>query len=269
MKYLFNKYLFISIINTFIALSGILVLSSAAHAACVDQVPTLSGSSSNVSTSGDYSSGYAGWKAFDASGSMWLSETWETPAWISYQFSTAKEIDRYTIHYTNGSITTRAPKNFQLQGSNGSGWVTVDTRTNQTGWQGNEARSYTVSNPGNYSQYRLNVTDDNDSRSGVVMLSIGDLALETCSSSAVSLDCYSVGSDVTLCSYSGDYVSGMTFYWNSNSYYPIIYPSAGSFPYTTNNGSIIFQHQGQSSCPSGTQISVSTSLSGYASFTCQ
>lgn len=268
MKYLFSKYTYISAINTILALSGILVLNSTAHAACVDQVPTLSGSSSNVTTSGNFDSTYPGWKAFDASGSMWLSETWETPAWISYQFSTTKKIDRYTIEFTNGSLTSRAPKNFQLQGSNGSGWVTLDTRTNQTGWQHSETRAYTVSNPGNYSRYRLNVTDDNDSRSGVVVLSIGDLELQTCSSD-VSLNCYTAGTDVTLCSYSGDYVSGMTFYWNSNSSYPIIYPSSGSFPYTTNNGSIIFQHQGQSSCPPGVQISVSTSLSGYASFTCQ
>ena len=268
MKYLFNKYLFISVINAVIALAGVLVISSAAHAACVDQVPTLSGSSSNVSTSGDYSSTYPGWKAFDGSGSMWISQTYETPAWISYQFSNTKKIERYSIRYTNGSITSRAPKNFQLQGLSGSTWVTLDTRSNQINWQGSETRAYTVSSPGYYSRYRLYITDDNDSSSGIVVISMGDLALETCSSD-VSLNCSTAGTDVTLCSYSGDYVSGMTFYWNSNSYYPIVYPTSGSFPYTTNNGSIIFQHQGHSSCPSGTQISVSTSLSGYASFTCQ
>ncbi len=264
MKHLFNKNIFL---NTLVALSAIVFGNGTVHAACVDQVPTLSGSSSNVATSGQFDSSYPGWKVFDGAGSMWLSETWETPAWISYQFSGTKKIDRYSIQYTNGSITSRAPKNFTLQGLSGGTWVTLDTRTNQTGWQGNETRAYTVANPGYYSRYRLHVTDDNDSRSGIVVLSIGELTLETCSSD-ISVNCYSVGTDVTLCSYSGDYVSGMQFYWNSTWYFPIVYPTSGSFPYTTNNGSIIFQHQGYSSCPTGTTISVSTSLGGYASYSC-
>lgn len=268
MKHPFSQHAFKSAIATLIVLSGILTLNSAANAACLDQVPTLSSTSSRVSTSGDLAASYAGWKAFDGTGSMWLSETWETPAWIGYNFDAAKKVDRYTIRYTNGSITSRAPKNFELRGYNGSTWTTVDTRTNQVNWQGSETRSYSVANPGYYTQYRLHVTDDNDSRSGIVVLSIGELTLEICSTEA-SLSCSPAGNEATLCSYSGDYASGMTFYWNSNRYFPIVYPSSGSFPYNTTNGSIVFLHEGYSSCPSGTSISLSTSLSGYATFTCQ
>ena len=67
-----------------------------------------------------------------------------------------------------------------LQGSNGSGWVTVDARTGQTGWVSGVTRSFTVSTPGFFSEYRLYITDDNDSRSGVVVISIGDLQFAGC-----------------------------------------------------------------------------------------
>ncbi|NRD75340.1 hypothetical protein HQQ94_19345 [Shewanella sp. VB17] len=56
--------------------------------------------------------------------------------------------------------------------------MTLDTRDNETNWSGNEARCYGLSYPGYYNQYRLLVTDDNDSRNGVVVISIGDLSLE-------------------------------------------------------------------------------------------
>ncbi|MCH9649588.1 MAG: discoidin domain-containing protein [Deltaproteobacteria bacterium] len=150
---------------------------------CSDQVPTLTGNTSAVSTSGIFSSSYPAWKAFDGSNSsMWISQVWETPAWIAYNFGSARVIDRYTITNTNGSLTSRAPKDFTLQGSNnGSLWATLDTRSNQTGWVSGTPRSYTVANPGSYSRYRLHITDDNDFRAGVVVISIGNLQFESCS----------------------------------------------------------------------------------------
>ncbi len=155
---------------------------------CTDQVPTLTGNTSAVATSGVYSSSYPAWKAFDSAvtgSSMWISETWETPAWISYNFGSNRVINRYSITNTNGSsLTSRAPKDFKLQGWNGSSWTTVDTRTNQTGWTSGVARTYQVQTPGSYSKYRLHITDDNDSRSGIVVISIGDLQFQTCGCSS-------------------------------------------------------------------------------------
>lgn len=148
-----------------------------------DMVPELTGNTSAVSTSGIYSSGTEAWRAFDnpsPSSSAWISEVWETPAWIQYNFGTNKRVTKYTITNTNGTLTSRAPKDFQLRGWNGSSWVTVDTRTNQTGWVSGTPRTYTVSSPGYYSQYRLHITDDNDSRSGVVVISIGNLEFRGC-----------------------------------------------------------------------------------------
>jgi hypothetical protein len=153
-----------------------------ANASCIDQVPVTISDVAQVTTCGDYSSQYRGWQAFDNDpNSMWISATWVSPAWIAYEFNYPKTIRRYSINYVNGQITTRAPKNWELRGSNdGTQWAVVDTRLNEVNWAGSERRSYAVNNPGSYRHYRLYVTDDNDDRFGVVVISMGDLTLESC-----------------------------------------------------------------------------------------
>ncbi|WP_045859146.1 S1 family peptidase [Teredinibacter purpureus] len=89
-----------------------------------------------------------------------------------------------------------------------------------------------------------------------------------------SISCYTAGNAATSCSNSGSYLRGMSYYWTSSRYgMPVVYPSYGSFPYTTDNSRIIFTHSGYSSCPSGTRISLTTSFYGYPvgsdSFTCR
>lgn len=158
-------------------------LASCAFAS--DQVPTMIGPSTPsglVLTSGEFNGSFPAFQAFDGSRtSMWISETFETPAFIGYEFADGpRTITSYAINYVNGQITTRAPKEFTLQGFDGNGWVVVDARSNETGWSGNERREYQVSQPGSFSQYRLHVTDDNDDRAGVVVISLGDLELIGC-----------------------------------------------------------------------------------------
>ena len=146
-------------------------------------MPTLTGNTPNVLTSGIYGSSYQAWEAFDAStaySSSWLSELWETPAWIGYNFGSDRLVTQYQLRNSNGSLTSRAPKDWTLQGWNGSSWVTVDTRTNQTGWVSGTPRTYNVATPGYFSQYRVRITDDNDARSGVVVISLSDVQFRGC-----------------------------------------------------------------------------------------
>ncbi|MEM1205177.1 MAG: discoidin domain-containing protein [Acidobacteriota bacterium] len=165
---------------------AVLVSTPAAFAApvCTDQVPTLTGPSPAVTTSGDFGSTYRAWKAFDGNltgQSMWISEVFETPAWIAYDFAAPTVVDRYTINHHNGSsLTSRAPKDFELQGWDGGAWVVVDQRQGETGWISGSPRSYSVQNPGSYPRYRLYITDDNDPRAGVVVISMVDLRFEYC-----------------------------------------------------------------------------------------
>ena len=136
-----------------------------------------------VTRSGVYSSAYEGWQAFDSdTSSLWLSQTWQDPAWIAYEWNDgARMIDQYTIYFRNGShLESRAPRDWTLQGWSGSAWITVDTRTNQTNWATNATRTYSVTNPSRYTKYRLHVTRDNDSSSNIVVVSIGHLDLKGC-----------------------------------------------------------------------------------------
>jgi len=148
------------------------------------QVPVMTNATSpsgDVTRSGVYSASQEGWKAFTPGG-VWISEVWESPAWLAYEWDDGTHfIDRYEVHFSNGeSLATRAPRNWTFQGWNGSSWITLDTRTNQTGWAGSEVRSFNVANPGSYSRYRLHVTHDNDNRADIVVVSITRLMLFGC-----------------------------------------------------------------------------------------
>ncbi|XXF78814.1 SBBP repeat-containing protein [Myxococcaceae bacterium GXIMD 01537] len=147
-------------------------------------VPTMTSATApagTVTRSGVYDSSYEAWRAFDAStNSMWISAVKQTPAWIAYEFADGpKLLTRYALTYTNGDITTRAPKEWTFEGWNGSAWVVLDTRTNQTGWT-NARREYTLATPANYAKFRLNVSDDNDTRTGVEVISLGRMELIGC-----------------------------------------------------------------------------------------
>ncbi|MCH9648403.1 MAG: hypothetical protein K0U98_09195 [Deltaproteobacteria bacterium] len=169
----------------FILITMSLLSSTATWAQdCTNQVPTMTSNGTpqgQVDASGIFSSSYEPWQAFDISDStMWISAVFETPAWISYQFTSDQVIDRYSIKYVNGTITTRAPKDWLFQGRTDDEWTTLDVRNNQIDWAGVETRSYPVTSPGSYREYRLYITDDNDDRRGVVVISMGRLSLEYC-----------------------------------------------------------------------------------------
>lgn len=157
-----------------------------AHASeCTNQVPAMTNSTTPSGVVTNSGNSPLGWQAFDSiytGRSSWLSKAFETPAWIAYDFGTSTPIDRYTIRFANGSsLTSRAPRDWQFQGWNGSSWDVLDVRSGETGWLGSETRRYALSTTASYSKYRLWITDDNDVRAGVVVISISELELEACS----------------------------------------------------------------------------------------
>lgn len=113
----------------------------------------------SANDSGNNSNGSEGAvKAFDQNvGSKWLSSA---VSWLQYDFGSGatQTIKRYTVTSAN-DVPTRDPKDWQFQGSNdGSSWATLDTRSNQSFSTRFEAQSFTISSPGAYRYYRLNVT---------------------------------------------------------------------------------------------------------------
>jgi hypothetical protein len=148
----------------------------------LNAVPIMSSAnapSGSVQQSGSYGSTYDAWKAFDADpSSQWLSALNAAPATIGYQWANGpREIRRYALSFANGALTSRAPKDWTLQGNNGAGWVVLDRRQGQSNWRGVERREYSVASPGAYSAYRFSFTDDNDARAGIVVISLGGIEL--------------------------------------------------------------------------------------------
>lgn len=150
-------------------------------AAGSSQVPEMTSNNTphgRVTRSGVYSSSSEAWLAFESNNAAWVSKTWQSPAWISYEWDDGpRMITSYSIKFTNGSLTGRAPRDWTLQGWTGTSWIVLDSQSGQTNWAGVETRAYTVSAPGSYTRYRLHVTRDNDSRSDIVAVSIGYLQL--------------------------------------------------------------------------------------------
>jgi hypothetical protein len=145
-------------------------------------VPTMTGPDSpsgHVTRSSIIDPPYEGWRAFDgATSTLWISAIGQAPAWLAYEWTDGPRTAlRYAITFTNGDLETRAPRDWTLQGWNGSSWVTVDTRSGVGPWLGSEIREFAVASPGSYSGYRLHVTDDNDPSAGIVVISITSLEL--------------------------------------------------------------------------------------------
>ncbi len=148
---------------------------------CKDKTVELTGNSNKVGASGIFHENFQSWKAFDnKSSSMWQSKIWEAPAWISYQWSKPQVINQYSITFPNETMKRQAPKDWELQGWDGENWITVDSRSNQTKWGKEETRTYNVATPKSFKKYRLNFTDDNDFRKGILAISIGNLTFKSC-----------------------------------------------------------------------------------------
>ena len=81
-----------------------------------------------------------------------------TALWTQYKSSVPAIVVAYTITSAN-DVPTRDPKNWNLQGSNnGSSWVTIDARSNETFATRFLKKTYTFTNTTSYLYYRLNIT---------------------------------------------------------------------------------------------------------------
>jgi len=125
-----------------------------------------------VTSSGSYDAGRADWRAFSGS-SIWISPAGSTvPQWIAYEFTTPTVVDSYSFPF--GWSTANMPKDFTLQGWNGTSWVVLHTVT------GNTTSPYTspssIGNTTAYIRYRINVTAINQTNpAGDQFVSIGQI----------------------------------------------------------------------------------------------
>jgi hypothetical protein len=150
---------------------------------CGNLVPVLAGPSPAVLSSGELDDNpiYAAWQAFDDSlRTMWISPSYTSEVIIGYQWSDGpRAAVAYAIHYTNGDITSRAPRDWTVQGHDGKIWSSLVRVTDQRNWLGNDRRVYPLPATQAYAAYRLVITQDNDESSGspIVAISMGRLEL--------------------------------------------------------------------------------------------
>lgn len=88
------------------------------------------------------------------------------PQWVQVRLGAVSAVESYTIKAwmwgSWGDQSARSPKSWTLSGStDGSSWTTLDTRTGQTAWAGDETRTFTAQTQGQYLYYRLTVTENN------------------------------------------------------------------------------------------------------------
>lgn len=88
--------------------------------------------------------------------SMWTINT--QAGWLQYQYGTQIQVKRYSLTIPAGN-STRNPDDWALCGSNnGSTWTPLHTVVGNTWSEDYETQEFTVTSPGLYYYYRLNIT---------------------------------------------------------------------------------------------------------------
>jgi len=111
---------------------------------------------------------FQGYRAFD--GSAYYPNVWTGTGaqftggtdWLKIDLGTAQPIASYALQNSDSGLMARMPSAWTLQGStDGVTWVTIDTRTSQSGWSDLETRTYACAAPGAYRYLLLNITANN------------------------------------------------------------------------------------------------------------
>ncbi|MBN1413324.1 MAG: carbohydrate-binding protein [Spirochaetales bacterium] len=86
--------------------------------------------------------------------------TFHASGWVQYYYTVPSVITRYTITSAN-DVPDRDPFSWTLQGStNGSSWVTLDTRSNEDFPNRFQLRGFNFINTVSYTYYRLNMSNN-------------------------------------------------------------------------------------------------------------
>lgn len=144
-----------------------------------DEVPTMTGASTpsgTVAATSSFGAGFEAYRAFDdvtAGSNCWFSNgvpSGGSPQEISYDWGSAKAIISYTVRASTSaciaSETARAPNTWTMDGWTGSAWVQLDSQSGIT-WTSGQQKTFTVTSPGSYNKYRLNITANNGGANGV------------------------------------------------------------------------------------------------------
>tara|TARA_R110000765_G_scaffold191273_1_gene296519 strand:+ start:101 stop:1588 length:1488 start_codon:yes stop_codon:yes gene_type:complete len=132
-----------------------------------NSIPTMTGTSAPSGTAifdAESSPTYAAWKAFDNSASTrWARNSAGQVGWVGYDFGSGNgKIISKMVFTAPTSGNGEMPKNFTIDGWNGSAWIVLETITNAAGYSTSETRDYVFTNTTSYQKYRVNVTVSQD-----------------------------------------------------------------------------------------------------------
>lgn len=138
--------------------TGDVPLSEASEAYEVDVISGPEAVAATYTTSEDEAE-----LAFDGdNATIWRVDVGALPQWLNALFEAPVLIKEYGVRARTLFASTNAPRDWTLEGRvDGGSWVTVDTRTSQTGWSNGQLRRYAIALPNLYDEFRFTVTAGN------------------------------------------------------------------------------------------------------------
>ncbi|MBW7455741.1 discoidin domain-containing protein [Paenibacillus sepulcri] len=119
-----------------------------------------------ASSSSVWSTNHQPFQAFnvnDNGDTGWASKAGEPYGWIAYEFPNPTLVNSYALQarIDDTNFKTESPMDWTFEGSNGSGWVVLDTQTGITNWEQRVERKFSFNNATSYKTYRLNISKNN------------------------------------------------------------------------------------------------------------
>lgn len=124
-----------------------------------------------LSSSTEYSASYNANKAFDGlDDSRWWETSGASSGWLQVQLPSAKIINKYLISPPQGYVN-KAPKAWTIQASNTGAFageqVTLDSKSDVTGWVSSNYKTFSFINSTPYLYYRIVVTSTGGGQLGI------------------------------------------------------------------------------------------------------
>jgi len=96
---------------------------------------------------------------YDTISTLWASNGIAVPAWLEYDFGTAKVIRQYVLkcHSANANAM---PRDWTIEYYDGVSWQTADTQSGVT-WVINETKTYQIASAYSSDEWRINITAAN------------------------------------------------------------------------------------------------------------
>lgn len=153
---------------------GIIIADGSTNTSTTKVTPNMTSNNQDgfiLSASTEYSASYNANKAFDGlDDSRWWETSGASSGWLQIQLPSAKIINKYLIIPPQG-YANKAPKAWTIQASNAGAFageqVTLDSKSDVTGWVSSNYKTFSFINSTPYLYYRIVVTSTGGGQLGI------------------------------------------------------------------------------------------------------